>query len=144
MKIKSLRPILLIILLICCISFFIVKYSAKKKSFDDLLGTNSTNITSVFMRDGSNGNSVATNDKGKIKEIISLVNDRYYKKSINQEPRSGYNYFYDFVLEGKNSIRITGSGSNVDIDGIYYDVSKEISEEGLRNWFNSLQVTKMN
>lgn len=119
--------------------YFYYGYSAK--SFDDFLGMDEANITKVLMTNGNNGSSVETTDKDKIKEIITLVNDdRDYKKSFNQAPRTGYSYHYDFYSGDKQIVRITGSGDNVKVNGTYYDVSKSISNDSLKKWFNSLPV----
>lgn len=77
---KLLKILIPIILMICIISFFTIQYS--KKCFDDLIKNNEANITKVFMRSGSNGSYVETTDKKKIKEIINLVNNRYYTKAF--------------------------------------------------------------
>ncbi|MBL4935078.1 DUF5301 domain-containing protein [Clostridium sp. YIM B02515] len=129
------------LLLIGIISFCLIRYYGySPKSFDDLLGADEANITKVLMRNGNNGSYVETTDKEKIKELINLVNDRYYKKSSNQEPRSGYSYYYDFYSGDKHTMTITGNGDNVDVNGTYYDVSSSISVDSLTNWFNSLPV----
>jgi hypothetical protein len=125
-------------LLICIISFYIFQYSPK--SLNDLLGTNKVNITKVFMKNGNNGSYVETTDKEKIKELTNLLNDRYYKKALNQESRVGYSYFYDFYKADKWIIRITGSGNNVEVNNVYYNVSKSIPTTSLANWFNSLPI----
>jgi hypothetical protein len=126
------------------ISFYLIHYfQYSPKSFDDLLGTNEANITKVFMRNGNNGSSVETDDKEKIKEIINLVNYRYYNKSLNQAPRVGYSYFYDFYSGDKRIIRITGSGDNVEINSTYYNVSEAISVDSLTKWFNSIPIKKI-
>lgn len=135
---KRLLTIVSIILMICVISFLTIQYS--KKNFNDLLKTNESNITKIFMRNGSNGSYVETTDKNKIKEMINLVSGRYYKKSFNQSFRSGYSYYYDFYSGNKQILRITGSGDNVNINDTYYNVSKPISTKSLTNWFNSLPI----
>jgi len=94
------------------------------------------------MRDGSNGNSVSTTDKAKIQEIVQLVENRHYTKAINQEARTGYSYFYDFYVGNKEVLRITGGGNNVEINSTYYNVDKPIQTNELKNWFNSLPITK--
>ncbi len=111
-----------------------------KKEFDDLLGTNEVNITKIFMRDGSNGISVETTNKERIKNFINLFNTRYYKKSLNQEDKAGYHYYYDLYTEDKRIIRINGEGDSVEINNTYYDVSIPISFDSLTNWFNTLSV----
>ncbi|MDP4144926.1 MAG: hypothetical protein Q8936_10675 [Bacillota bacterium] len=126
------------ILLVIIILFAVILFS--KKSFNNLLGTSDQNITKVLMRSGSTGNYVETTDKAKIKELINLVNNRDYHISLNQASRSGYIYYYDFYSGDESIIRIMGCGSNVNINGIYYNVSKEISADSLNNWFNSLPV----
>lgn len=135
---KRLLMIVSIILIICIISFLTIQYS--KKSFNDLLKTNESNITKIFIRNVNNGNYVETTDKNKIKEMINLVSRRYYKKSYDQRFRSGYSYYYDFYSGNKQILRITGSGDNVKINESYYDVSKPISTKSLVNWFNSLPI----
>lgn len=135
---KIFKIVIPVFLLICVILFCITQYSSK--SLDDLLGTKEANITKVFMRNGNDGSYVETTDKEKIKELINFLNDRYYKKSLNQRSRSGYNYYYDFYLKDKQIIRITGNGDNVKVNNTYCNVSKAISIDSLTNWFNSLHV----
>lgn len=135
---KKSLTIVSILLIVCVISFFTIGYS--KKSFNDLLKTKESNITKILMRNGNNGSYIETTDKNKIKEMITLVSGRYYKKSFNQSSRSGYSYYYDFYSGNKQILRITGSGDNVKINESYYDVSKPISTKSLVNWFNSLPI----
>ena len=131
------KKILPVLLLVGVISLCFV-YSSK--SFENLLGIDEGNITKVLMRNGSNGNYVESTDKEKIKELIDIVNNRDYKKALNQEKRTGYSYYYDFYLENKVRLSITGHGDKVDVNGAYYDVSEPISVEALAKWFNSLPV----
>jgi len=124
----------LIIIIFLCAQF-------SSRSFNNLLGTKETNITKVFMRNGSNGNWVETNDKDKIKELFNLLNNRYYRIALNQVPRVGYSYYYDFYSGDKKLLRMTGNGNNVQINNTYYNVSEEVSHDLLKSWFNSLPVT---
>ena len=104
---KLLKIIIPALLLIGIILFCVILYYGySPKSFDDLLGIDEANITKVSMRNGNNGSYVETTDKEKIKEIINLVNDRYYQKSSNQRKRVGYSYYYDFYSGDKEIIRI--------------------------------------
>lgn len=140
---KSLIIIVSIISLICIAAIFVPKFYDNKKSFEDLLGTNKQNITKIFMRDGGNGDSVSTKDKDKIQELVALVNNRFYSKSSNQQTKHGYAFAGDFYVGDKEVLNIIiGDGNNVSINGIYYDVDKAISVDEIRNWFNSLPITK--
>jgi uncharacterized protein (UPF0333 family) len=141
---KSKRKIIATFSLILLIGvvFLIGSQYVIGKNFDNLLKAKSENITKVFMRDGSNGNSVSTTDKAKIKELVQLLDNRHYTKAIDQELRTGYTYFYDFYIGNRKVLRITGSGNNVDINSAYYNIDKPIQTEGLKNWFNSLPVVK--
>lgn len=132
---KVLVPMFIVLLIIL---FYQIQYS--RKSFEDFLGTNEANITKILMRNGSDGSYVETSDKEHMKILINMLNDRYYKKSLNQEDRNGYSYYYDFYLQDKRIIRITGDGDNVNINNTYYNVSKQISLDSLTNWYNSLSV----
>jgi hypothetical protein len=136
-----LKVVISVLLIISIISVCLFRYyEYSPKSFHDLLGTNESNITKVIMGDGNTGNFVETTDKYKIKELIDLVNDRYYKKSSNQEKRTGYSYYYDFYSGDKQIGSITGHGDNVYVNRAYYNVSKPISVDTLTKWFNSLPV----
>ena len=146
---KKLLLIVIPLLLIAAISvllFFQIKYP--KKTFSELLGTDEPNITRVLMRKGSDMSSVETTDKGKIKEIINMLNDRYYKKSFNQEPRTGYIYGYIFYSGNNETLTMVCSGNNIHIynkentRGSYYNAVKEISIDWSDNWFNSLSNKK--
>jgi hypothetical protein len=134
---KTLKIILSILLLVGVISLYFVYAS---KNFENLLGIDERSITKVLMLNGNDGNYVETTDKEKIKELIDIVNNRTYKKALNQEKRIGYSYSYDFYSGDKVRLSITGHGDNVDINGAYYDVSEPISVETLAKWFNSLPV----
>lgn len=136
MKNKVFKIAVPTILLVCIISTLMVKFNTK--SLEDLLGTKEINVTSVFMRSGNSGKIVSTTDKDKIQELFGLLDNRNYIKSLNQSPRTGYNYYYDFYEEGKQILRITGSGDNVNINGKYYNVNKAISVDSLTIWFDSL------
>jgi hypothetical protein len=129
-----------LIVAISVLLFIQIKYP--KKTFSELLGTDEANITKVLMRKGFDMSSVETTDKTKIKELINLLNDRYYRKVFKQELGTGYTYFYDFYLGDKVILRITGSGNYVYISDIRYDVSKEISLDSLNKWFNSIPPKK--
>jgi hypothetical protein len=94
------------------------------------------------MGNGNTGTNVTTNDKTKIKELITLVNDRYYRRSDDQQQRVGYNYFYTFYVGNKDVLTITCTGTSVYINGVWYVVSKEISSDKITDWFNSLTITK--
>ncbi len=146
---KKLLWIVISLLLIAAISvllFFQIKYP--KKTFSELLGTDEANITRVLMRKGSDMSSVETTDKGKIKEIINMLNDRYYKKSFNQEPRTGYIYGYIFYSGNNETLTMVCSGNNIHIynkentRGSYYNAVKEISIDWGDRWFNSLSDKK--
>lgn len=132
---RLMRVILPAFAAVCAIAFVLYQYS--NKSFENLLGIDQANITKVFMRDGSNGNFIETSDKDKIKELINLLNNRYYKKALDQVPRMGYSYYYDFFSGDRKVLRITGSGDNVQINGTYYNVNKDILREALKSWFDS-------
>lgn len=132
---KIMIPFLLIMF---AVSFYITQY--QKKSYSNLLGINESDITKVSMQNGNDGSYVETNDKDKIKELLNLLDNRDYKKSLDQSSRTGYNYMYDFYAGDNKVLRITGSGDNVQINTTYFDVSKTISADALTKWFQSLSV----
>ena len=125
-----------VILLICALVFIQVQYP--RKTFDDLLGVDEAKITKVLMRKGFDMSSVETTDKDKIKELINILDNRYYRKSFKQELISGYTYYYDFYSGNTVILRITGSGNNVCVNTTYCNVSKEIPLHLLDIWFKSL------
>ena len=125
-----------VILLICVLVFIQLQYP--RKTFDDLLGVDEAKITKVLMRSGFDMSSVETTDKDKIKELINILDNRYYRKSFKQELISGYTYYYDFYSGNTVILRITGSGNNVCVNTTYCNVSKEISLHLLDIWFKSL------
>jgi len=137
MKKKLLWLVVPVILLICVLVFIQLQYP--RRTFDDLLGVDEANITKVLMRSGVTGEGAETSDSDKIKELISILDNRYYRKAFNQELRTGYMYYYDFYSGDKVVLGIVGSGNNIYItNNAYYNVSKEISLHLLDNWFNSL------
>ncbi len=143
----NIKPKLKLLILISTIAILFVAFLFARpyifgESFEGLIGTDSKNITEVFMRNGTNGNSVATTDKAKIREMINLVNNRHYTKSINQEVKSGYNYFYDFYVGDKKVLTIVGTGNRVNANTVNYYVNKPIPTDGIKKWFNSLPVSK--
>lgn len=140
---KSRRKIIILsIILLLVVVFLIGSPYVIGKDFYGLLNTKSNDITKVFMRDGSNGNSVCTTDKAKILELDKILDNRHYTKAINQGDRAGYTYLYDFYVGNNKVLRITGSGNNVDINSTYYNIDKPIQTDLLKKWFNSLPVTK--
>ncbi|MDI6617722.1 MAG: hypothetical protein QME45_03465 [Clostridiales bacterium] len=139
------KPKLLItsVIAVLFITFLFARPYIFGKSFEDLAGTSSKNITEVFMRSGMNGDSVATTDKAKINEIVDLVDNRHYTKSKDQEPKTGYNYFYDFYVGDKKVLTITNAGSRIKANTTYCNVDKPIPLDGIKKWFNSLPVSKL-
>ena len=125
-----------VILLICVLVFIQLQYP--RKTFDDLLGVDEAKITKVLMRSGVTGKGVETSDSDKIKELISILDNRYYRKAFNQELWTGYMYYYDFYSGDEVILRITGSGNAVIIKNIKYNINKEISLHLLDIWFKSL------
>jgi hypothetical protein len=141
-KHKSLIIVLAILFFVCIISFLIVRNRTIPKSFEDLLGTNDTKISNILLGNGNSGTNVTTNDKTKIKELITLVNNRYYRRSDDQRKMVGYNYFYTFYVGNKDVLTITYTGTKVYINRVWYEVNKEISSDKITDWFNSLTITK--
>ncbi len=142
MKKKLLWIVIPLILIVAISVLLFIQINYPKKTFSELLGTDEARVTKVLMRKGFDMSSVETTDKGKIKELINILNDKYYRKSFNQELISGYTYFYDFYSGDKAILRITGSGNTVCVNDTYCNVSKEISLDLLNNWFNSLSPKK--
>ena len=129
-----------ILLLISTILFLVIQYHYK--SFDSVLGANGINVTKVDMRNGNTGGYVSTTDKDKIKELVNLVDNRYYRKSfMHLNQMSGFTFYYDFYVGDKQILRISGDGNNVQLNNTHYHVSKSISNKLLTNWFNSLPIT---
>ena len=145
---KKLLLIVIPLLMIAAISvllFFQIKYP--KKTFSELLGTDEANITRVLMRKGDMS-SVETTDKAKIKELINVLNNRYYKKSFNQDLGTGYTYAYIIYSGNNKSLTMVCSGNRIHIynqdktGAAYYNASKEIPIDWSDKWFNSLSDKK--
>lgn len=134
------KPVIVLSIFMMLFIFAILFYLNQEKEFDDLLGTKEANVTEIYMKDGSNGTSVETADKERIKQFINLWNARYYKKSHNQDDKTKYHYYYDLHTEDNRIIRIAGDGSRVEINNIHYDVGIPIALDLLTNWFESLSV----
>jgi len=131
--------ILSVIVLLVSISLLFIGWDyIMPKNFEDFLGKNEINITKVFMRNGSNGSAVSTDNTVKIKKLINSINNRNYRKSFDQGLRTGYNYFYTFYVDDKDVLTITGTGNYVNISGVYYDVDKAISGDEITEWFKEL------
>lgn len=95
------------------------------------------------MLNGNSGRSVSTTDKKKIKELINMVNKRYYGKSIVQlHIMSGYTYYYDFYEGDKVVLRISGCGNIVELNKDYYIVNRSINNDSLTSWYNSLPISE--
>ena len=120
------------------------------KSFSSLIGIDETKITKIFMTSESSGKTVYSNDKAKIKELIELLNHRYYIKSFDQRAGVGGSYslrFYigDDIIFSSTIIGdgIVGVGKGDDKKyptGIHYLTSKKISDDSLDKWYKSLPV----
>ncbi|WP_242846019.1 hypothetical protein [Clostridium novyi] len=61
---------------------YLISNNMKYKKFSDFIDNNEQKISRVEMIDGSNGKTVVSTDKGKIKELINLLNNQRYKKII--------------------------------------------------------------
>ena len=135
----------IVILLLVLILVDLVQDKVKERAtipFETLLsvslGVKEDEINRSYMIDGNTGASVETTSPEKIKELLNILYGKYYTKAKNQEGRTGYTYTYRFYSDDKELIRIVGSGSNVSINGTYYDVSEEISYEKLKKWYDEL------
>ncbi len=135
-------PLILLLSVTIVIAYLHIEENKKLSDFNYLLNNGSSNISKVFMRDGMTLNSVSTTDKAKIRELVQLVNNRHYTKAADQEARAGFISFYNFYVGNTKYLTISGSGSNVNINGTYYNVDKPISTDELTKWFNSLPVAK--
>lgn len=145
MKIKQLKKILLILLFVLVIQLSVILLSviqSHTKSFNDMLGTNETNITRILTRNENTGEYFSTTNKDKIKELINLLNNRSYSKSFNPLTVTGISYYYEFFVGSKKILSITGDSDNVSIDGTCYNITKEMSVKLLHNWSNSLTIKK--
>ncbi|MCD3327599.1 hypothetical protein G8V02_11980, partial [Clostridium botulinum D/C] len=81
------------------------------------------------MMNGSTGKEVCTNDKTKIKELITLLNNAHYRKSSDQEIRDGSSFSYAFYVGNKAVLKISDSGDRMMINKIFYDaIGKERDE----------------
>ncbi|MCD3301298.1 hypothetical protein G8V01_15890, partial [Clostridium botulinum D/C] len=89
------------------------------------------------MMNGSTGKEVCTNDKTKIKELITLLNNSHYKKTSDQKILIGYSFSYIFYVGNENILEITDIGNKIRINGIYYDVV-ERNFSRIKDWYNSL------
>lgn len=124
------------VLVVIGVILFIILLTSKK-SFSTILGVDESKITKVFMQDEF-GNVVETYDKVKIHELINLLNNREYKKSKDECTRIAYTYYYDFYEGEKNVLRITGTGTSIVVNNEIYTVSREISQDAIAEWFQSL------
>ncbi len=143
MKNKQLKIILLILLFIFVNLFSLSSlFQSHTKNFNDMLGTNETNITRILTRNENTGQYFSTTNKDKIKELINLLNNRNYSKSFNRLTVTGISYYYEFFAGDKEILRITGDSDNVNINGTCYNITKEMSVKLLHNWSNSLPNKK--
>jgi hypothetical protein len=148
MKKKLLWIVIPLILIVAISVLLFVQVKYPKKTFSELLGTDESNITKVLMRKGFDMSSVETTDKDKIKELINMLNDRYYRKAFNQEFGTGYTYAYVFYSGNSETLKMICSGNNIHIYNqektvaTYYNASKEMSIDWSDNWFNSLSDKK--
>lgn len=114
-----------------------------QKSFADLLGANCTRITKIVVTDGTNGRRASTTDKHKISEFLAFVDNRSYHRSFDRRPTAGYTYSYVFFIGDEMVLRMTDTGSHLDINGTYYDVNKPIQTSDTRNWFDLIPSTPL-
>lgn len=94
------------------------------------------------MINGSNGLNVSTTDRSKIEKIISIVDNRKYSKSFDQQQRKGFNYAMEFYVGDKKVLTMIGFGQGNSINGTRYNVDKPISVEDVKTWFDSLPSVK--
>ncbi|WP_048341011.1 hypothetical protein [Clostridium sp. K25] len=103
------------------------------KNFSYFIDTNNQNISKVKITNGNNGKCIDVNDKTKIKELVTLLNNRGYKKSSNQNDLIGYNFSYTFYSKDKKILEVVDHGDEVKINKVYYDVVNGNSN-GIRTW----------
>ncbi|WP_231279627.1 hypothetical protein [Clostridium botulinum] len=95
---------------------------------------------------GSTGKEVCTNDKTKIKELITLLNNSHYKKASDQKILIGYSFSYIFYVGDMAILKISDSGDRMMINKIFYDaIGKEPAgvKIGIIS-INSIKVTFYN
>lgn len=112
------------------------------KSFGTLLTTDSSHITQVHVKNGMTGYGVVTTDPSRIRALIRLMDNRRYRRSFDQRPKTGYLYRYDFFVGSKIVLSIDGVGSNVSVNGVYCHVDRPISADALKSWFDSAAAAK--
>ncbi|WP_242849862.1 hypothetical protein [Clostridium botulinum] len=140
-KHKSLLIITIIFLTLCII--YLIINNTRSKNFSDFFGPNEQKISKVSMMNGSTGKEVCTNDKTKIKELITLLNNAHYKKASDQKNIIGYSFSYIFYVGNEAILKISDSGDRMMIDKVFYDaIGKEPA--GVKNWYNKYKFYRSN
>ncbi len=116
---------------------YLISNNMKYKKFSDFIDNNEQKISRVEMIDGSNGKTVVSTDKEKIKELINLLNNERYKKSSDQHEIVGYSFAVTFYVDNKNVLQIISTGDRVNVNGVYYNVTTGKLDK-LGKWYKSL------
>ena len=116
---------------------YLISNNMKYKRFSDFISNNEQKISRVEMIDGSTGKTIVTNDKAKIQELITLLNNQSYKKSQDQHEIVGYSFGITFYADNKSVLQITSTGDRVNVNGVYYDVTTGNLDK-LGKWYESL------
>ena len=132
------------ILLILLIVFIGIQIFTKPKNFSKTIGTDEKNITKIVLKSGSNGNHVVITDNSKIQQFISLINGRYYSRSLDQlSNRGGWWYNAEIYRGSILLVSMNYKGGNlVYVNGTHYNVDKVISMPDMDILFNSLPLIK--
>lgn len=98
-------------------------------AFEDLYSGNLASVSHVLIRDGNTGEAVTTADPARIAEALDLIGSLNFTRQRDQAPRSGWRYYVDLYTGEADTFRVTFSGRTAGIDGAYYDLDRDISEE---------------
>ncbi|GAB6173802.1 hypothetical protein JCM15765_32800 [Paradesulfitobacterium aromaticivorans] len=112
-------------------------HSAGKLRFTELYPSSLAEISRLYILDGRTGHNFTTEDEQRIDRFLQLMNSLTFKKKLNQTPRTGYLYFVDLFQGDTKVLRITFAG-DVQIDGTYYSVDRDIGED-LDSFYEALR-----
>jgi hypothetical protein len=142
MKSKKKLTITLSAIIFICIVYLFVRPYVFGRRFDSFIGSNSNKITRVYMINGSNGLNVSTTDRGKIEQIISLIDNRKYTKKLDQRDRDGFNYAMEFYVGDKKVLTLGNLGPDASVNGTRYYIDRPILVDDINSWFDSLPSVK--
>lgn len=103
------------------------RYLIDQRSMDkiEILGE----VSSIVLRDGSNGNSVIIDNEEEVKYIISQINEFQLKRGKEFESHTGWSFAVDIYVSGEDKpLSLVFRSNGFEYDGYFYGASAKVEE----------------